>query len=833
MAAHRKRTNLARRRRLDDEGDDVSVATEAADDSQSDVSVPSDVDETADADNSDLSDVDSSPSLTTGKTKDKVNGASRTPKSRPDVTSRRVPSPPIARSDAAFAASKNTDLMVNGLKASDKTGGDEVVDFNTGNAVEPPSDATAVAGRPESFAERKRREHEEYKKKRDADPAFIPNRGAFFMHDQRSAPGPNGFRQFGPRGGRGGMRGGIGGPYAPATYALNLQPPHMAKTQSANGPSSLRAQAAEATDSPWQHDLHETVIEPAAQSQPQAPPRTSVPVESASRLPPQQGRAPAPTPKPPQPRNFSTTVHTHNALVRVYLPGMKAPIQFQNVPIKQHTRLPNHRPPLRRDKPVRISLPPSAPRYIFPTVDRSFIFIPRALRPNQQGFGRGRGRFGSFGAGYSSRRTSAYGGSVYSPSVAMSRRSSMAREMGRDSLVSPAGSIMSRAGGFVDPSRPVVRLPPGGPKPSAPPVISPQSGTPSSNALQQSYPLPQKPTFRENWQGQIPMHQPRPQKTVSVAGIESPASMTFNPPQQQEQQPFHQQVPAHMNGNAPPADQQQQPYYPHTRQLSYPSQASNGTPLSNIPEQAIHAPTFQPFQQQPGFQPQPFPMQPGYYYPQNSSQPFVPPGGMVPMFVPNAQQGFVMPVAAPPASAAAPPPGPNNMVAYEQNGMTYYVDQTQLYPAAPMERYPQPSYAVPGMGGMMTPSPEGAAYYYPQQMQPTAPVYYPCPVNEFLTGLSSSTSRGCWCFLLLFSSLLFSSLVCSALGRARSVLFITFKRLLCLLLLLLPLLPLLTTMRAGCSESLRRTKGQPGPGIVIGIVIVFYLCSITFNHERY
>lgn len=69
-----------------------------------------------------------------------------------------------------------------------------------------------------------------------------------------------------------------------------------------------------------------------------------------------------------------------------------------------------------------------------------------------------------------------------------------------------------------------------------------------------------------------------------------------------------------------------------------------------------------------------------------------------------------------PAPAPAPPvaAGPPNMVAYESNGMTYYVDSTQLYPPAPAEGYPQPNYAVPGMGGMMTPGPDGA-YYYPQQ----------------------------------------------------------------------------------------------------------------------
>lgn len=197
------------------------MATDVADDSQSDVSIPSDVDEDADADadNSDLSD-SSPPSPAEGRKRGKANGngSTRTPQPRPDVTKRRAPSPPIARSDAAFTASKATELMRNGLTPSNAVG-DEPLDFETGSpAAEPPSAVEGAAGRPESLIERRRREHEDYKKKRDADPAFIPNRGAFFMHDQRSAPGQNGFRQFGPRGGaRGGMRGApIGGPFSPA-----------------------------------------------------------------------------------------------------------------------------------------------------------------------------------------------------------------------------------------------------------------------------------------------------------------------------------------------------------------------------------------------------------------------------------------------------------------------------------------------------------------------------------------------------------------------------------------------------------------------------------------
>jgi hypothetical protein len=83
--------------------------------------------------------------------------------------------------------------MKGGFKAGDKASDDEAVDFETGDIAE-----AAPANRQETYAERRRREHEDYKKKKEADPAFIPNRGAFFMHDQRSASGPNnGFRPFG------------------------------------------------------------------------------------------------------------------------------------------------------------------------------------------------------------------------------------------------------------------------------------------------------------------------------------------------------------------------------------------------------------------------------------------------------------------------------------------------------------------------------------------------------------------------------------------------------------------------------------------------------------
>jgi hypothetical protein len=216
---------------------------------------------------------------------------------------------------------------------------------------------------------------------------------------------------------------------------------------------------------------------------------------------------------------------------------------------------------------------------------------------------------------------------------------------------------------------------------------------------------------------------------VSVAGIESPEALPFQPPQPQEQQPFHQQVPQHLNNAPAPADSQQ-PFVPHARQLSYPNQPTTGTPLSNIPERAIHAQPFQPYQQ--GFQPPTFQPQANYYYPPNGMQAqfsgnVAAPGQFVPMFVQHGQTGqpYLVPgmPTSVPAQAATSGQTQSNMVAHEQNGMVYYYDPSQVYgQPPPADGYaPQAQgYTVPGMGGMMTPSPDG--YYYPQV--PAGTVYY-------------------------------------------------------------------------------------------------------------
>lgn len=454
------------------------------------------------------------------------------------------------------------------------------------------------------------------------------------------------------------------------------------------------------TDAPWAHDLHEVVAQPNIPTNSEhAPP----PGPNANHPITLQGKV-----QPPN-RSFSRTIRLGNIHIRVLLRGMSDPIVFSAVPVNQHTRLPHHRPPLRRDKPVRISIPEMPIRYIFPSMERSFIFIPRALRPNQQGFGRVRGR-GSFGGGYStfgglsSRRTSAYAGSAYSPTVALSRRSSLAREVATEAVLSPGGSTVPRLA-------PVVRLPPAAEQAQSF-VQQSSTGTsvPPTVSLPQSspYPLPQKPTFRENRPTTLPMQHPKPQRTLQVGDIDSPATLEFNPPQQQQQLPFHQQVPTQIAGQAYTSE------YPHSRHPSHPSQASGGTPSSQIPDRAVHAPPFQPYPyQHPGFYPQQMPA-PMYFYPSSNQIPETV-SATAPAFVPGQQYHYPMPLAlVPPPQPQTEPSAQGGMVAQEINGMVYYHDPSSI--AAGTESaasYPPPGYMM--NPPMFFPPPPPPPPFYPQQ----------------------------------------------------------------------------------------------------------------------
>ncbi|KAK0626902.1 CASC3/Barentsz eIF4AIII binding-domain-containing protein [Immersiella caudata] len=726
-AAPRRRKIIGHRRRVEDEGEEEGgpEALELDDDSLTDGSIASD--EHDQADDSDTSNVDEMSPTTPNAAKSMANGHAK-----PGF--RRKTDGLAEKSAKHETAVADNEIMLKRLSLADKDEDAQAVNFDDVQSGSAPRSAApiVVSSSPVSrgqervpLQEQKRREHEEYRRKRAEDPTFVPNRGAFFLHDHRAAgPAANGFRPF-PRGARGRGRGGFGGPFAPVSQMHGVSDP--------------------TTTGPWAHDMHEAVVEP-------SPPHHYH--RQARYFPDNEGPLngtgivqTAPQSKTAINRAMSTERLLGNATIRVYIPPvLEVPKTFTGIPLKQYTKLPDHRPPLRRDKPVRISIPehaaPLMPRYIYPANDRSFIFIPRAMRPNQQRV-RGKGPRSNMGGsvGPFSRRTSVYGsyyGSVYSPSIAMSRRSSIVHDFGRDYLLSPTGSAISRPPLPMDNNRPVVRLPPLA-QPQGPAMAIPPTLDASDHAVAmmetsindipqpQTHPLPQKPIFQENRPNSIPMHQPRPQKTVSVENIESPAQAMNAPPPYQ--QAFHHQVPLQVSN---PYGQET-----HARNPSYHSQAGPGTPgpLSQIPERAIHAAPFQPHAYPPsGFYGQGYPMmqppQQGFYYPQQFGASLAP-NASAPAFVPASQQSQQVPYNpsgqsdAQAASAAGQAGSGQGLVMQEMNGTYYFYDPNQIPTMGALPSYPPAQQYNPGMvgmGGMVTPSPDG--FYY-QQPAPGMVYYAP------------------------------------------------------------------------------------------------------------
>lgn len=449
----------------------------------------------------------------------------------------------------------------------------------------------------------------------------------------------------------------------------------------------------------WNHDLHETISEPKPSvDQKQTAVNEAVPPRAASLA---------------QITSLSKDVTLGMVMVRIYLPESQVGPKLRKMTVRQYTRLPDLRAPLRRDKPVRISLPGYGPKYVFPSAERSFVFIPRAQRPNQPA---ARFRTRTLLGQPQGRRTSAYGGSVNDSSTTMSRRSSVIP----DSILTPDGAVMLKQGQdsiAAGPSRPVVKLPSGDPIPEAT-TFTGSSGVPATAdgfAYGQAYPSPSQPTYREARPTQLPMHQPRPQKTVSVATIDPPGPSILHAPQQQVQQPFHHQVPPHISGQAASDISSST----RERQLSQ-GLAIQGTPISNIPEGAINAQPFQPGTTiHQSVYASSFPAQPVFYYPsqatgqliQYTADGLVPPAylGQGPYLVP----GYL------PSSASADDVSgteQGSMFAQERNGMVYYYDSSVVSnPDGGADRsYPMPSSAGAVEGYYYGTVPNNMMYYPPQ-----------------------------------------------------------------------------------------------------------------------
>ena len=189
MGAPRRKQLIKSRKRLEDEGEEEegSVAQALEEDSLSEASIVSDADDDADGEGSDDSETDPpirESSLSNGH---KHKGVVLTEQQTSET-----------KKSSLLATTGDTEAMMNGLNITNDVAMEEVNfdEMAAETQVDAPLEGLSTPSQGNTV-DKRRTDHEEYKRRRDADPAFVPNRGGFFMHDHRSAaPGQNGFRPF-------------------------------------------------------------------------------------------------------------------------------------------------------------------------------------------------------------------------------------------------------------------------------------------------------------------------------------------------------------------------------------------------------------------------------------------------------------------------------------------------------------------------------------------------------------------------------------------------------------------------------------------------------------
>lgn len=221
MTAHRRSNLITSRRRVADEGEDDDADAASADyESQSEISIL-----TGAEDSIDQGSERSNPSSPRAPTKQaagptvqrkQVNGK---PAHRREIST----SKPSAR--PTFANTADTNAMMNGLNVTATEGEDEVMQFDAAAEGKAGKRQPDTAGSPPTAPNQRQAaakvaaphgtgttaQPHESSNRASNDPAYVPNRGGFFMHDQRNdnvGRGENGISGRGQGRGRGGFGGG-------------------------------------------------------------------------------------------------------------------------------------------------------------------------------------------------------------------------------------------------------------------------------------------------------------------------------------------------------------------------------------------------------------------------------------------------------------------------------------------------------------------------------------------------------------------------------------------------------------------------------------------------
>jgi hypothetical protein len=191
-APRRKNLIASRRRRQDDGEEEDSVIGDFDDDSLSEASAVSNGDG-ADAAGSDSSD-DGQVSVNHHQQHPGKAASRQNDQTKHNILSSNQPS----TVNGTFKPTADNQALLHGIRSTEHSQPVEEIHFDDlppSNEAVPVHNHAAVptAPRHETFTQRARREHQEYIQQRNANPAFVPTRGGFFLHDDRntSTNGPS------------------------------------------------------------------------------------------------------------------------------------------------------------------------------------------------------------------------------------------------------------------------------------------------------------------------------------------------------------------------------------------------------------------------------------------------------------------------------------------------------------------------------------------------------------------------------------------------------------------------------------------------------------------
>lgn len=195
MAPHRRRRIITSRRRREDEGEDGgSAAGDIEDDSLSEGTMSNLDEDPDDGEGSEASE---------GADVPQSHGQVRTGAEEAQQLEGKSSSPGKGMFSATVS---DTEAMLNGMKLTEEA--DNMGEIRFDDMKADLDEVEAMAQRPKSeessrgqkqqetsAAESREWEHENYIRERDANPAFVPTRGNFFLHDKRNTEDfGNGYR---------------------------------------------------------------------------------------------------------------------------------------------------------------------------------------------------------------------------------------------------------------------------------------------------------------------------------------------------------------------------------------------------------------------------------------------------------------------------------------------------------------------------------------------------------------------------------------------------------------------------------------------------------------